>query len=140
MSLQTHFHANRTTLSWRIQIWHKSGFYYHYLLFFSSVNIKRPRHQFGLSLCLGLAISLLYMLYSYSKFMWQSWHQLFVKFATCFLLGSYSYKLNNTVIKVHRWLTVYIPTFLDIIYLVFVCFISSLFCAHAVNYSFTFLS
>ena len=55
MSLQTNFHAPRTTLSGRIQIGQKSGYYY-LLLFIYSVNIKPPRHRFGLSLCLGLAI------------------------------------------------------------------------------------
>ena len=54
MSLHTNFHAPRTTLSWRIQIGHKSGFIIYY--FISSVNIKPPRHRFGLSLCPGLAI------------------------------------------------------------------------------------
>ena len=33
---------------------HKSGFIIYY--FISSVNIKPPRHRFGLSLCMGLAI------------------------------------------------------------------------------------
>ena len=51
MSLHTHFYAPRTTLSGRIQIGHKSGLFIYYL----SVNIKPPRHRFGLSLCLGLA-------------------------------------------------------------------------------------
>ena len=37
--------APRTSLSWRIQIGHKSG-----LLFMSSVNIKPTRHRFGFSL------------------------------------------------------------------------------------------
>ena len=65
MSLHTSFHAPRTTPSGRIQIGHKSGLlaaqamtlscagYKHF-----SVNIKPPRHSFGLSLCLGLAITL----------------------------------------------------------------------------------
>ena len=57
MSIHANLHAPRTTLSGRIQIGHKSGFYYYYyLLFISSVNIKPPRHRFGISLCLGLAI------------------------------------------------------------------------------------
>ena len=58
MSLHTNFHAPRTTLSWRIQIGHKSGFIIIiiYLFIISSLNIKPPRHRFGLSLCLGLAI------------------------------------------------------------------------------------
>ena len=50
MSLHTNSHSPRTTLSGRIQIGHKSGYY----LFYSSVNIKPPRQRFGL--CLGLAI------------------------------------------------------------------------------------
>ena len=54
MSLHTNFHAPRATLSGRIQIGHKSGYYYYYYLF--SVHIKPPKHRFGLSLCLGLAI------------------------------------------------------------------------------------
>ena len=51
MSPYTNFHAPRTSLSGRIQIGQKSGFYY-YLLFYYlfSVNIKPPRHRFGLSL------------------------------------------------------------------------------------------
>ena len=51
MSLQTHFHAPRTTLSWKIQIGHKSGLFIIYYLF--SVNIKPPRHRFGFSLAWG---------------------------------------------------------------------------------------
>ena len=39
-------------LSGRIQIGHKSGLFIIYL----NVNIKPPRHLFGLRLCLGLAI------------------------------------------------------------------------------------
>ena len=59
MSLHTNCHAPRTTLSGRIQIGHKSGFCYLLLLFIYlfRVNIKPPRHRFGLSLCLGLAIT-----------------------------------------------------------------------------------
>ena len=56
MSLHTHFHAPRTTLSWRIQIEHKSGsllllfiYYYYYLC----VNIKPPGHCFGFNLAWG---------------------------------------------------------------------------------------
>jgi hypothetical protein len=56
MSLHTHFYAPRKTLSWRIQIGHKSG----YLLLFiiiiiiiDTVNIKPPRHRFGFSLSWG---------------------------------------------------------------------------------------
>ena len=60
MSLQTNFHAPRAPLSGIIQIGHKSGYYYYYLF---SVNIKPPRHRFGRSLCMGFAISTLYLLY-----------------------------------------------------------------------------
>ena len=57
MSPHTNLHAPRTSLSGRIQIGHKGGFYYfHYYYLSFSVNIKPPRHRFGLSLCLGLAI------------------------------------------------------------------------------------
>jgi hypothetical protein len=52
MSPYTNFHAPKTSLSGRIQIGQKSGFYYYYLLFYLlfSVNIKPPRHRFGFSL------------------------------------------------------------------------------------------
>ena len=48
MSPHTNFHAPGTSLSWRIQIGHKSGLFiiYYYL----SVSIKPPRHRFGFSL------------------------------------------------------------------------------------------
>ena len=49
MSLHTNLHAPRKALSGRIQRGHKRGYYL-------CVNIKPPRHRFGLSLCLGLAI------------------------------------------------------------------------------------
>ena len=48
MSPYTNFHAPRTSLSGRIQIGHKSGYYLFYYLF--SVNIKPSRHRFGFSL------------------------------------------------------------------------------------------
>ena len=45
----------QTTLSGRIQMGHKSGLF---IIYYLGVNIKPPRHRFGLSLCLGLAIRL----------------------------------------------------------------------------------
>jgi hypothetical protein len=47
MSPYTKFLAPRTSLSGRIQIGHKSGFYF---FFMSSVNIKPTRHRFSFSL------------------------------------------------------------------------------------------
>ena len=65
MSLCTNLYASRTTPSGRIQIGHKSGLLATQAIrvaaqairiYLFSVNIKTPRHRFGLSLCLGLAI------------------------------------------------------------------------------------
>ena len=60
MSLHTNCHAPRTTLSGRIQIGHKGDlfniYYYYSYYLLCSVNIKPPRHRFGLGLCMGLAI------------------------------------------------------------------------------------
>jgi hypothetical protein len=51
MSPHTDLHAPRTSRSKRIQIRHKNGFIIIYFLFIISiVNIKPPRHRFGLSL------------------------------------------------------------------------------------------
>ena len=46
-------------------------------------------------------------------------------------------KLNNTINLVHTWPPVYIPLNFPINYAVFVCFMSSLFCAHTAIDSFT---
>ena len=50
MSPYTNFHAPRTSLSGRIQIGHKSGYFFIYYYYLFSVNIKPSRHCFGFSL------------------------------------------------------------------------------------------
>ena len=57
MSLHTNVHALSTTLSGRIQMGQKKWLLLLlFILYINSVNIKPPRHHFGLSLYLGLAI------------------------------------------------------------------------------------
>ena len=59
MSPHTNVHAPGTTLSGRIQIGHKSGYYLLLLLF--SVNIKPPR---GIALALAFARGWQYQLWT----------------------------------------------------------------------------
>ena len=52
-------------------------------------------------------------------------------------MGLAKAKLNNIINLVHTWPPVYTPLNLDIRHVVFVCFMLSLFCAHAATDSFT---